>query len=113
MLTAWDALAADAAEPNCFYAPEMLLPAIRHLTQEKDVLLLQAWEGDELIGLLPVTTAHCHGRLPIATITNRMPQHCFYAAPLIRSGYDRASWTNFLAVLDTGDWAPNYLPHPP
>src|SRR3546814_5349871 len=49
MLTAWDALAADAAEPNCFYAPEMLLPAIRHLTQEKDVLLLQAWEGEELI----------------------------------------------------------------
>src|SRR3546814_6480229 len=78
MLTAWDALAADAAEPNCFYAPEMLLPAIRHLTQEKDVRLLQAWEGDELIGLLPVATAHRHGRLPLANITNWMHQHCFY-----------------------------------
>src|SRR3546814_13162113 len=81
MLTAWDALAADAAEPNCFYAPEMLLPAIRHLTQEKDVLLLQAWEGEELIGLLPVTTAHRHGRLPLANITNWMHQHFLYGPP--------------------------------
>src|SRR3546814_4188064 len=73
MLTSWDALAADAAEPNCFYAPEMLLPSIRHLTQEKDVLLLQAWVGEELIGLLPVPPSHLHGRLPLAYLTNSMP----------------------------------------
>src|SRR3546814_3426659 len=76
---------------------------------EKDVLLLQAWEGEELIGLLPVTTAHRHGRLPLANITNWMHQHCFYGAPLIRRGYERAAWTSFLDVLDKSDWAPNFL----
>src|SRR3546814_8643893 len=81
----------------------MLLPAIRHLTQEKDVRLLQAWEGDELIGLLPVATAHRHGRLPLANITNWMHQHCFYGAPLIRRGYEGAAWTSFLDVLDKSD----------
>src|SRR3546814_11830499 len=80
-----------------------------YTTLFRSVLLLQAWEGEELIGLLPVTTAHRHGRLPLANITNWMHQHCFYGAPLIRRGYERAAWTSFLDVLDKSDWAPNFL----
>src|SRR3546814_4768876 len=87
----------------------MLLPVVRNLSQEKGVRLLQALEGDELIGLRPVATAHRHGRLPLANITNWMHQHCFYGAPLIRRGYEGAAWTSFLDVLDKSDWAPNFL----
>jgi CelD/BcsL family acetyltransferase involved in cellulose biosynthesis len=105
----WADLAAHAAEANAFYAPAMLGAALDHLAAPGTVRLVEAMDGDRLIGLLPVAIAPRHGRLPIACATNWMHMHSFFGAPLIRRGQEDAAWTAFLDQLDRAPWAPHFL----
>lgn len=108
-LTRWRALAADASEPNAFYAPDMLAPALDHLTAGKMVHVIEAEEGGRLIGLLPVVTAPRHGRLPIGCVTNWTHDHCFFGAAILRRGSEVAAWRAFLRQLDAAPWARGFL----
>ena len=105
----WTALAADAAEPNAFYAPAMLGAALDHLATATHVRMMEAHADGQLIGLLPVTITPRHGRLPIACVANWMHEHCFFGAPLIRRGHEMAAWRSLLAQLDAAQWAPHFL----
>ncbi|HEX7875421.1 MAG TPA: GNAT family N-acetyltransferase [Sphingobium sp.] len=105
----WTALAQDVAEPNAFYAPDMLCAALDHLTGAPGVRLLEAQAGGELIGLLPVAVTPRHGRLPVACVGNWMHEHCFFGAPLIRQGREISAWRALLEQLDTAHWAPGFL----
>ncbi|MDX3908734.1 MAG: GNAT family N-acetyltransferase [Sphingobium sp.] len=105
----WAALAEDAAEANVFYAPDMLRPALDHLRGERNVRLIEVFDGPLLIGLMPVTVEPRHGRLPVSNVANWMHDHCFYGAPLIRQGAEEVAWAGILAQLDAADWAPNFL----
>lgn len=110
----WAMLAADAAEANAFYAPDMLGAAMDHLAAEhpaghRPVRLIEAREGGELIGLMPVRVEPRHGRLPIGCVGNWMHDHCFFGAPIIRRGRETAAWRGFLEQLDVADWAPGFL----
>ncbi|RVT41681.1 GNAT family N-acetyltransferase [Sphingobium algorifonticola] len=105
----WATLAEAAAEPNAFYAPDMLRAAIDHLRGNADVRILEAFDGPYLIGLMPVTAMRAHGRLPVANIANWMHDQCFFGAPIVARGRERAAWTAFLAQLDQADWAPGFL----
>lgn len=105
----WAALAQDAAEANAFYAPDMLGAALDHLAGAGAVRMVEAQEEGELIGLLPVTAMPRHGRLPIACTGNWMHDHCFFGAPLIRRGQEKAAWANMLAQLDEAAWAGGFL----
>jgi len=95
--TRWEDLAVHAAEANAFYAPDMLAAAIDHLAADGNVRLIEAREGDRLIGLLPVTVRSRHGRLPIGCVGNWVHDHCFFGAPMIRQGQEVAAWRSFLA----------------
>lgn len=108
-LTQWETLAREAGEPNCFYAPFMLAPAMRHLAGSSEVRLLEAWKDGLLIGILPVSIASRHGRYPLPCVTNWVHRHCFFGAPLVREGQEQAAWTQFLSQLDRQSWAPNFL----
>ena len=105
----WTALAAEAAEANAFYAPDMLCAALDHLAGTPGVRIIEAQAGGELIGLLPVTVAARHGRLPLSCVTNWMHEHCFFGAPLIRRGAEMAAWRGLLAQLDDAHWAAGFL----
>jgi CelD/BcsL family acetyltransferase involved in cellulose biosynthesis len=105
----WDALAAEAAEANAFYAPPMLHAALTHLTEPAEVRPVEAWDGERLIGLLPVALSPNHGRLPIACVTNWMHRHCFFGAPLVRAGQAEAAWRDMLAQIDAAPWAKGFL----
>ncbi len=105
----WAELADDAAEANGFYAPDMLSAAMKHLAGEQAVRLIEAREGGMLVGLMPVTIRSRHGRLPIGCVGNWMHDHCFFGAPIIRRGYEKAAWGGFLNQLDAADWAPGFL----
>jgi CelD/BcsL family acetyltransferase involved in cellulose biosynthesis len=107
--TRWADLATQAAEANAFYAPAMLGAALDHLALPGTVRLIEAMDGDQLIGLLPVATTARHGRLPIACTANWMHPHNFFGAPLIREGYEHAAWVAFLEQLDQASWAPHFL----
>jgi len=105
----WLSLALEAAEANGFYAPDMLGAAIDHLAAGQDVRLIEAYDGDRLIGLLPVVRKTRHGRLPIGCVGNWMHDHCFFGAPIIRQGDEIAAWRGFLAQLDAAPWAGGFL----
>ncbi|ANI78343.1 GNAT family N-acetyltransferase [Sphingobium sp. EP60837] len=105
----WTDLAAQAAEANAFYAPDMLCAALDHLAGAPGVRLVEAQAGGELIGLLPVMVTPRHGRLPVACVGNWMHDHCFFGAPLIRRGQEVAAWRGLLAQLDAAHWAAGFL----
>lgn len=94
----WQALAERAAEPNPFYEPWMLLPALRSFAQPGRVQVLLAFaplaKGKrELVGVFPMHRRR--GRLELW----RHP-YCYLSAPLLRAGAERAAlacWMDWLA----------------
>jgi len=76
----WDRLSRNAAEPNPFFEPACLLPAVRHLGDAGASLLViedeQAWRA-----CLPVRTLRLAGRP--AGLTTWRHAHCFLGTPLI------------------------------
>ncbi|MEZ5892340.1 MAG: hypothetical protein R3C58_04245 [Parvularculaceae bacterium] len=84
-LNAWGRLSANALEPNPFFAPHALAPALQAYADEK-VRLACVWFGEDLIGLLPVVQKFSmrarlspigrRGRILIAT----SPRRSFAAA---------------------------------
>ena len=105
----WADLAQDAAEANAFYAPDMLGAAIDHLADGSMARVIEARDGETLIGLLPVKLQSRHGRLPIGCVSNWMHDHCFFGAPILRRGHELAAWRGFLTQLDEADWAGSFL----
>nr|MBA4768964.1 CelD-like protein [Sphingobium sp.] len=69
---AWQELARNVAEPNAFYAPELLIAALDHLADDRHVRVIEVKERDQVIGLLPVVLSPRHGRLPIGCVANWM-----------------------------------------
>lgn len=105
----WMELAAHAAEANAFYAPDMLGAALDHLAESRGVRLLEAWDGELAVGLLPIVVKPRHGRLPIGCVGNWMHEHCFFGGPIIRAGHEAAAWRGFLTQLDEAPWATGFL----
>lgn len=104
----WAELSAHAAEANCFYTPDLLLPALAHLDGQ-GVRLIEAMHGDMAIGLMPVSVERHYGRLPVRNAANWTHRHCFFGAPLIRRGHEQAAWAGFLALLDETPEVGNFL----
>lgn len=85
----WAGLAADAAEPNPFYSPALLIPALDAFANENVRLAVVRGDDGHLIALVPLATAFGYSRLPVRYLATWMHPHCFFAAPLIRRGAER------------------------
>jgi CelD/BcsL family acetyltransferase involved in cellulose biosynthesis len=94
----WQELADDSAEPNPFYEPWMLLPALEHFGANTEVLLAFAAhpsnaKGKKLLcGVFPI--APRRGRVELW----RYP-YCYLSAPLLRKGFERKALAAFLDAL--------------
>ncbi|WP_156442772.1 MULTISPECIES: GNAT family N-acetyltransferase [unclassified Sphingomonas] len=95
---AWDALAADAAEPDVF-AERWFADASRHLLPP-GVRQLAVRSNGQLIGLLPVIPATRYGRIPLRHTENWAHYHRFLGAPLLRRGHEAQAWRALLTALD-------------
>ncbi|MBT2188833.1 GNAT family N-acetyltransferase [Sphingobium nicotianae] len=106
-----DAWLMDAcAEPNPFYLPALLDPALAMFDAAHAVHLIEARDAHgALIGRLPVTPGNRHGRFPIRHVVNWQHHHCFFGAPLLRAGHEREGWQQILAALDAAPWAGPFL----
>lgn len=100
MIRAWSDLADGAVEPNAFYAPALLLPALAAFAAEKpDVAVVHDGAG-RLVGLVPVAPLRGYSRLPVRYLATWMHAHCFFAAPLVRRGFEQAFFESLFALVE-------------
>jgi len=99
----WHRLVVMAAEPNVFYEPEFLLPALRHLrgNDQVGVMLITAPprvnpEARPVIcGLVPIRMLNRFSGLPVRVAEFWRHDHCFLTTPLIRRDVLSETWANF------------------
>lgn len=100
---AWEDLAADALEPNPFYEPWMVIPALRALATGKDlrvVLVLTVKEGKPILcGVFPLEKKHRYKQLPVAAFNLWQHIFCPLCTPLIRVSFARECMDAFLDWL--------------
>ncbi|TSB04843.1 GNAT family N-acetyltransferase [Sphingorhabdus contaminans] len=100
-ISAWDDLAAHAAEPNIFSESWFLRPALEQFDAMDKVRLFTLWDGDQLCGLMPLATLPRYGRWPIPHVQNWLHHNAFLGSPLVRKGYADCFWRELLTGLDT------------
>jgi CelD/BcsL family acetyltransferase involved in cellulose biosynthesis len=95
----WQSLADEAAEPNPFFEPWMLIPALRHFGEGKVEVLFVFGEHPsrakgkrQICGVWPI--AQRRGRTEVW----RHP-YCYLSAPLLRKGHERRSIAKLLDVI--------------
>ncbi len=108
-LSEWQELADACCEPNPFYHPALLEPALAYLSSDGQARIIEVREQGRLIGLMPVAAQAHHARYPVRNVTNWMHDQCFYGAPLLRRGHEVAAWSGLLARLDEAPWAGGFL----
>jgi CelD/BcsL family acetyltransferase involved in cellulose biosynthesis len=93
-LAQWEQLATGAAEPNVFYEPWMLLPAMRHLAAGIQLRMLLVLASDssgpshepELCGVFPLEFRRiCRAGMTVCRTWKY--SHCFYCTPLLKQEY--------------------------
>ena len=106
---AWTSLVTEAVEPNPFFEPWFLRPALAHLAEETPVKVALAFDGDLLVGLMPLAIRNRYGRMPVKHVGNWAHYQCFLGTPLVRAGYLAEFWSALLTGLDALPWAKSFL----
>jgi len=83
IVPAWQALAESALEPNPFYEPWILLPALR-AQGTAEFVCATVWHDAELIGLFPFERRRSFKRLPVTTLTLWRHSAYLLCTPLVR-----------------------------
>jgi len=95
----WEALAADAGEPNPFYEHWMLLPALEAYGPGEGFQCILIWENGTLIGLLPMRLERRFHGLPVRTLRSwRHRNMLLCCVPLLRS---RSAGKAIAALLES------------
>jgi hypothetical protein len=114
-LAAWEDLADAAIEPNVFYEPWMLMPALRAYGVDGRSMFALVLAPDParplgpplLCGLFPLELRDYYDgiskMLPLKTLRLwRKPEMTYLCAPLLRGGYEREALAAFFDWLDAG-----------
>ena len=107
-LAEWQALALAASEPNCFQEPWFVAAGLDHLTEDRDIRLIEV-RDDALIGVIPLCVRNDYGRLPAAHVRNWRHHNDFLGTPVVRKGRSADFWSALLGHLDAASWAPGFL----
>src|SRR5262245_3172934 len=116
-VAAWEELAVAAIEPNVFYEPWMLMPALRAYGGGGRLLFALVQTPDParplgsplLCGFFPLELKDNYDgiskRLPLKTLCLwRKPEMIYLCAPLLRAGYAREALAAFFDWLGAGDY---------
>lgn len=94
-LDAWHELTANAAEPNAYYEPWALQPALHHLGDGHDIRVLLVYlTGDPrhpaplLCGLMPWRRHRPMPGVPFKALEPWLHPYCFFGTPLLRRGHE-------------------------
>lgn len=80
----WEALAADAAEPNPFYEPWMLLPALEAYGEGEGLRCVAVWQDGTLAALFPMCLERRFRGAPLAALRSWRHRNMLFCAPLVR-----------------------------
>jgi hypothetical protein len=104
-IPAWEELAAHALEPNVFYEPWMLLPALEEYAGGKDLRLVLVWirepgvSATKLGAFFPLERLARFRGLPLRHLALWQHLQCFLCTPLVHRDHARACLTAFLDWL--------------
>jgi hypothetical protein len=101
---AWRELAGRVSEPNPFFEPAFLIPALRHMTSGVDVVLVFVYDDDDLVWAAPIAWRPRWRRLWLPSVTTWCHTHCFFGAPLETDDRAEAAWRLVLDAVAT--WRP-------
>lgn len=96
--TEWDALVADASEPNPF-VERWYIEAALHVLAPADIRLAVVRDG-RLLGVMPLIWQNGYGGLPIVHVQNWLNHNAFLGTPLVRQGSEQLFWGALLKSLD-------------
>ena len=104
-LRAYQDLAREAAEPNPFFSPELLLPAARWLPGGDSVCLLRVWRDGRLVLAMPVRRGP-YRRVPVPGLSTWRHPYCYLGTPLVYpDSLDIASAAALQSLRRSGaDW---------
>jgi CelD/BcsL family acetyltransferase involved in cellulose biosynthesis len=100
IVPAWESLAANLVEPNPFYEPWMLLPALES-HGSADLVCVLIWIEGALCGLFPFRRAARYKGLPLTALTSWRHSAYLVCTPLVRAGKAAACLDAFLGWLRT------------
>lgn len=95
-----DALARRSVEPNAFYEPFCLLPAVEAFGADKEscfVLVLAPAPGEQAIGFFPFERKRKFRGLPVSHLVSWTHPHLYLSAPLVDRTHGVAAWQALLA----------------
>jgi len=84
--SAWEDLAAHAIEPNPFYEPWILLPALAANGGSDTFVCVQVWRRDRLDALFPLVREPRYKGLPITVLRSWRHSSHMLCTPLVRAG---------------------------
>jgi hypothetical protein len=110
-LVAWQSLAENAIEPNVFYEPWMLLPAIESFGNDADFYFVFIYAPDPLrpfgqkilCGFFPLELCHRYKKFPVPTFSLWKHLHAFLCTPLIRAEFAQDAIAAFFDWLESAD----------
>jgi CelD/BcsL family acetyltransferase involved in cellulose biosynthesis len=99
-LAAWERLVARAAEPNPFFEPWFLIPALDEWGAAQRVRI-KAWFHDgRLAGLMPVVRRGRYYGHPMTHAAAWLHANAFCGVPLVATGLEGAFWEDLLTHFD-------------
>ncbi|HJQ69211.1 MAG TPA: GNAT family N-acetyltransferase [Blastocatellia bacterium] len=106
-LADWDDLCRQSLEPNVFYEPWMLLPAVEAFGEGLDLRFVLIYAEDRaggaalpvLCGLFPLERRTRYRGLPVESFTLWRHLHCFLCTPPVRAGLERETLAAFFDWL--------------
>lgn len=100
LISKWDGLANDAAEPNAFNESWFLGLALAQFDPQGQVLLFTLHDVGKLVALMPIAPQTQYGRWPVPHVQNWLHHNAFLGTPLVRAGHEQAFWHALLPLLD-------------
>lgn len=99
---AWSELAAAAADPNVFYMPRVLGPALRSLSKGRVRLWVVNGENGQLDAVFPIESRRLWRGAPLPHLALWKHAYSYLSTPLVRAGREQAVARAFVDWLSTG-----------
>jgi hypothetical protein len=84
LIPQWEALAAEAAEPNPFYEHWMLLPALEAYGAGAEFRCIVVWDNGTLGALMPMRLERRYRGLPVRALRSWRDRNSVIGTPLPR-----------------------------